>query len=198
MPEQAFRFAFYDQSEDRDVADWGGDELFRRMPRRRAPEAARRAGAPGREPPGAGRPRGTQPAGRRLELVEPRGERTAAPVVARVAAVDQPALALVAGPAPAEAAGPAPAEAAVQIPAGWAPVERDAGGRRTTVITGHPDDRHVPRPRPLPAAAATRRRRPQAPADWLVARPERIVAWAFVLGLLLILIAISTADAATL
>ena len=85
----------------------------------------------------------------------------------------------------------------MRIPAGWAPVEREPGGRRTKVITGHPDDRRMPRPRPLPAAAG-RRRRPPAPAQWLVARPERLVAWAFVLGLLLILIAISTADAATL
>jgi hypothetical protein len=42
-----------------------------------------------------------------------------------------------------------------------------------------------------------RRRPARTPAEWIGARPERIVAWAFVLGLLLILIAISTADAAT-
>jgi hypothetical protein len=33
--------------------------------------------------------------------------------------------------------------------------------------------------------------------DWIGPRPERLVAWAFVLGLLLVMIAISTADAAT-
>ena len=96
--------------------------------------------------------------------------------------------------APEPAATP---DAAVQsIPAGWAPVERTASGRRTTVITGHPEDRHAPRPRPRPVASRPRRRR--SPAEWVGPRPERIVAWAFVLGLLLILIAISTADAAAL
>ena len=67
-------------------------------------------------------------------------------------------------------------------------------GRRTKVITGRPDGA----PRPLSLVPAERRRPPRTPAEWIGARPERIMAWAFALGLLLILIAISTADAATL
>jgi hypothetical protein len=70
-------------------------------------------------------------------------------------------------------------------------------GRSTRVITGRPDGV----PRLLHLAPDHRRRRPprsRTPADFIGARPERIVAWAFALGLLLILIAISTADAATL
>ena len=45
---------------------------------------------------------------------------------------------------------------------------------------------------------AERRRAPRTPAEFIGPRPERIMAWAFALGLLLILIAITTADAATL
>ena len=167
MPPQASRAAavFYDQSEERAVVDWGGDELFTRMPRPRAVDTA----PPPRSTSAASRP--ADPAAeRRLVLVEPH-------------------------PVPPEPA--ATPDAAVQsIPAGWAPVERTASGRRTTVITGHPEDRHAPRPRPRPVASRPRRRR--SPAEWVGPRPERIVAWAFVLGLLLILIAISTADAAAL
>ena len=165
MPPQANRAAavFYDQSEERAVVDWGGDELFTRMPRPRAVDTA--------PPPRYSPPRPADPAAeRRLVLVEPHSV------------------------SPAPAATP---DAAVQgIPAGWAPVERTASGRRTTVITGHPEDRHAPRPRPRPVVSRPRRRR--SPAEWVGPRPERIVAWAFVLGLLLILIAISTADAAAL
>ena len=62
------------------------------------------------------------------------------------------------------------------------------------MITGRPDGA----PRPLSLAPAERRRPPRTPAEWVGPRPERIMAWAFALGLLLILIAISTADAATL
>ncbi len=183
MPPQANRAAavFYDQSEERAVVDWGGDELFTRMPRPRAVDTApppryttverhrrrpRGLGCGAARPP----PPADPAAERRLVLVEPH-------------------------PVPPEPA--ATPDAAVQsIPAGWAPVERTASGRRTTVITGHPEDRHAPRPRPRPVASRPRRRR--SPAEWVGPRPERIVAWAFVLGLLLILIAISTADAAAL
>jgi hypothetical protein len=74
------------------------------------------------------------------------------------------------------------------------PDDRAPNGRRTKVITGRPEGA----PRPLALAPSERRRPSRTPAEWVGPRPERIVAWAFVLGLLLILIAISTADAATL
>jgi hypothetical protein len=73
-----------------------------------------------------------------------------------------------------------------------APPERAPNGRRTTVITGRPEGA----PRPLSLVPTERRRPKRTPSDWIGARPERIMAWAFVLGLLLILLAISTADAA--
>src|SRR5215207_8515762 len=84
-------------------------------------------------------------------------------------------------------------------------IDPEPAGRRTKVITGHPGGAPRPRPlptvraerRPLPTVRAERRRPARTPAEWIGARPERIVAWAFVLGLILILVAISTADAAT-
>jgi hypothetical protein len=68
------------------------------------------------------------------------------------------------------------------------------GARPTKVITGRPGDA----PRPLPMTPAARRRSTRTPAEFVGPRPERIMAWAFALGLLLILVAITTADAATL
>ncbi len=61
------------------------------------------------------------------------------------------------------------------------------------MITGHPSGV----PQPLPIVRAERPRPARTPLEWIGSRPERIVGWAFALGLILILIAISTADAAT-
>ena len=66
MPDDAGRdAAFYDHENEprRHVADWGGDELFTRMPRRRQVHAGRRASA--------ARPRSTR-------STAPRHPRTAA------------------------------------------------------------------------------------------------------------------------
>jgi hypothetical protein len=64
-------------------------------------------------------------------------------------------------------------------------------GRRTVKIGGRPAEFHG-----TPARA--RRRPPRTVHERLGSRPERIAAWAFVLGLLLILIAVATAHAATI
>jgi thiol:disulfide interchange protein len=56
-------------------------------------------------------------------------------------------------------------------------------GRRTVRITGQP----------VPA-----RRRRSARANQIQARPDRIVLWAFLLGLFLVFMAVATANAATL
>ena len=166
MPEHASRAAaLFDQFEDEHrIADWGGDELFTRMPR---PRAVDDAPAP--------RFRG------HLALVEPVGDdvipRSARAMHARA---DRLGLALV--------------EPTHRFDESGAMIEPEPSGRRTKVITGHPEGA----PRPLPLMRAERRRPARTPSDWIGARPERIVAWAFVLGLILILIAISTADAATL
>jgi hypothetical protein len=70
-------------------------------------------------------------------------------------------------------------------------VRGGVGGRRTVKIGGRPTEFHGP-----PARA--RRRPPRTVHERVGARPERIAAWAFALGLLLILIAVATAHAATI
>jgi hypothetical protein len=239
MPEHASRFAaaLYDQFEDEHpVADWGGDELFTRMPRPRAVDdapaprfrpylaasdpgagsgssarastsAARASAAAARasRSSSAGRPsaaaarasgssaraaRRSGAASRPLALVEPleelpRADEPSARERRRAAGSAEQAMI-----ERAERLGLSVVEPARR----WDESPPPAG-RQTKVITGHPGGA----PRPLATVRADRRRRPpRTPADWIGARPERIVGWAFALGLLLILIAISTADAATL
>jgi hypothetical protein len=55
--------------------------------------------------------------------------------------------------------------------------------RRTVTITGHP-------------GALPPRRRPSPTQQQLVARPDRVALWAFLLGLFLVLVAAATANAA--
>jgi hypothetical protein len=185
MPEPASRLdtALYDQFEDdHPVADWGGDDLFTRMPRPRAVDDApaprfRPALAlvdPPQEPrfapsaEGSGAPRRArpQPAGatvperaerRRLSVVEEDRPASLEETVRRWDAFLEPSQ------------------------------ERASNGRRTTVITGRPDGT----PRPLAVLPAEQRRR--TPVDWIGPQPERMVAWVFALGLLLVLIAVFTA-----
>ncbi len=197
MPENASRFAaaLYDQFEDEHpVADWGGDELFTRMPR---PRAVDDAPAPRFRPSSAApAPEGSlalveQPEDRRRVLAGeewsgPRDRRRASGS-ARQAMLDR-----------AERLGLSVVEPSHEPVHRWdesgTMIEPEPAARRTKVITGHPGGA----PRPLPTMRAERRRPSRTPAEWVGARPERIVAWAFVLGLVLILIAISTADAAAL
>ena len=68
----------------------------------------------------------------------------------------------------------------------WPRGEIDPGnGRRTIRITGQPT--------PTPP-----RRRRSAAQQQIVARPDRIALWAFLLGLFLVFMAVATAHAATL
>jgi hypothetical protein len=84
---------------------------------------------------------------------------------------------------PSGTAAPADGRAASAIVRGGQP------GRRTVKIGGRPAEFHGP-----PARA---RQRPSRPvSERLGPRPDRVAAWAFVLGLLLILIAVATANAA--
>jgi hypothetical protein len=210
MPENARRFAaLYDQFEDEHrVADWGGDELFTRMPR---PRPVDDAPAPRFRPslvvsePAAPAPRrrrapGTDAPRRALALVAPDDDRHGRPARERRAGAAERRRAARTGEQAmrerAERLGlavvqPAP-EVVHRFDESGALIEPEPGGRPTTVITGRPGYA------PLPTVRSERRRAPRSPADWIGPRPERIVGWAFALGLLLILIAISTADAATL
>jgi hypothetical protein len=196
MPEHASRFAgLYDQQNENRIPDWGGDELFTRMPTPRAVDDApaprfrpslvlvdapedRRA-APAEDAPGAARER---------------AERLGITVIEEGPSEPEPAT----GRPPQGRLEPAGAAAVrhfedtIERP-GWDALEsapeRAPNGRRTTVITGRPDGA----PRPLSLVPAERRRAPRTPAEWIGPRPERIVAWAFALGLLLILIAVFSA-----
>jgi len=203
MPQNAsrddFASALFDQqSEEHRIADWGGDDLFTRMPRPRrvddapAPRfrpslmvldqpAERRRTAPGAEWTGEhDRRRAPRTS---VEAAHERAERLGIEVVD----ADEPEVEVeghVLLPDATTRAEP------LHVGDGW---DR-SGERPTKVITGRPGDA----PRPLPMTPAERRRAPRTPAEFIGPRPERIMAWAFALGLLLILIAITTADAATL
>jgi hypothetical protein len=212
MPEHASRFAgLYDQQNENRIPDWGGDELFTRMPSRPAvddapaPRFRSSLVAPEAVAPA---PQGSlalveQPEDRRRTLAgEERSgprDRRRAPGSAGQAMLDRrraPGSAAQAMLDRAERLGLSVVEPSPEPVHRWdqsgTMIEPEPAGRRTKVITGHPGGV----PRPLPTMRAERRRPSRSPAEWVGARPERIVAWAFVLGLVLILIAISTADAA--
>jgi len=196
MPEHSDRFvaALYDQDEDQRTPDWGGDELFTRMPRRRAVDTAppprfRPALALVDAPPERRRgPRDADPAPVRpgAASMRERAERLG------LAVVDERPFAPEPRPEPAREH---PLDAVVRQ---WDGSLADAAAtappaRPTRLITGRPGG--VPH---AARSSADRRRAVRSHAEWVGLRPERIVGWAFALGLLLILIAITTADAATL
>jgi hypothetical protein len=187
MPENARRndAGLFDQFEDEHrIADWGGDELFTRMPRRRpvddAPAPRFRPSLVVSEPKPAAPAPDTSPR-RKLALVEPPEDRPAR--TGEQAMRDR-----------AERLGLSVVEPAHRFDESGALVEPAPAKRTTKVITGRPGESAAT----LPAVRRDRRRAPRTPAEWIGPRPERIVGWAFALGLLLILIAITTADAATL
>ena len=201
MPQNAsrddFASALFDQqSEEHRIADWGGDDLFTRMPRPRSVDdkpaprfrpslialdqpVERRRIAPGAEWTGENDRR--RPARTPAEAAHERAERLGIEVVDADEPEVEGHLLL---PDATDRAEP------MHVGDGW---DR-SGERPTKVITGRPGDA----PRPLPMTPAERRRARRTPVEFVGPRPERIMAWAFALGLLLILIAITTADAATL
>ena len=178
----------------RPVADWGGDELFTRTPRRRAAHSGPRTrrfarpeddvapavpldevvpADPEAEPPRDDfeRQAAHEPP---TEEREPRRSAAADRVADRG---DRRRSAVAEGLADrGDHAGPA----------GGVP------GRRTVVIgrTGRPESPHPE----APFVSVSRRRPPRTVAERIGGQPERIVGWAFALGLLLILIAIATAQ----
>jgi hypothetical protein len=196
MPEhEARERAVYDHTDDeprpsgrrrRQVADWGvGEELFDGMPGRRF----ERRGADHQIP------RGGADDGRRtiviteddvrIEEAEPDEEFTSREdaIEARrqhdaVWAGDEPF-------APAEEPLAEPADEEVDEPMGGAVVRGGVEGRRTVKIGGRPAEFH---------SGPTRRRPARTMHERLGPRPDRIAAWAFALGILLILIAVATAN----
>jgi hypothetical protein len=90
-------------------------------------------------------------------------------------------------PVPTDHATP---EAGVAAPAEWSP-SRGVPGRRTVTIRGQVADRYAT-PRP------SSRRRPERRYERTGFRPDRAALWAVLLGVMLILAAVTSAHAATL
>jgi hypothetical protein len=152
---------------ERSAPDWGGDEVFSSSPRRRTLHAARQRETVEHALP---RPRPSHLA--RPDRV--RSER------ARPDRVHRPAPRVLSA---SERAEKLQRLEALERPEIAPRFEPSASGRRTVVVTGHPEPRLAPS-----------RRRPAPTVDQRIGhRPDRIAGWAFGLGLLLILIAILTA-----
>jgi len=189
------------------VADWGvGEELFEQMPRRRF-QRGEEPGRPARDrrpaaPPERGDvPRGGVEDGRRTlqigsdedvpsEIAAVTADRdleAGGPGTPETAAVEPPAaredLAL-ADPPAAPPALAAPSSAPSDAPVRSAQGER---GRRTIKIEGRPGGA---RRDPGFHQGPQRLRPGRSVGERMGARPDRLAAWAFALGLLLILIAV--------
>jgi hypothetical protein len=198
----------------RQVADWGvGEELFDGMPGRRFDRRPHRETARVEEPR-EDIPRGDAADGRRtivietgdgelpLEYIEPAEEEFASrdeAIRAREAddelwAGDEPFADREPEPVAEAPAFDPPVEVdeldlepvppAELVPHGDGIVRGGQEGRRTVKIGGRPEFYGPP--------ARARQRPPRSVHERLGPRPERIAAWAFALGILLILIAIAT------
>jgi hypothetical protein len=194
--------AVYDHTNDeprpsgrrrRQVADWGvGEEMFDHLPGRRFER-------------GRDIPRGRVADGRRTVVIGdedavPPLEEASPPDVEEYASREDAMRARAEHEAlwgadepfapPAEAAGEPVRDADDAAPDADEPARGRAGdaigGRRTVKITG--------RPGPLAAPRPARRRPPRTMSERLGGRPDRAAAWAFALGMLLILIAILTSQ----
>jgi hypothetical protein len=177
MPENATRVqeGLYDHENDaprrRPADDWGIDESF---PRVRGRRFVRHDG-PARDSRAS-----EGPARSRRRPVEDWGADEAFDGASRPAEPDPPA-----------ALTDVPAEASLVAEIVDTPEPREvvSDGRRTIRINGRPDE--VPEIAPF-TSAARRRRPPLTVEERLAGDPTRIIAWAFLLGLLLILIAVLT------
>ena len=171
MPEHATRdqHGLYDHESDaprrRPADDWGIDESFPRVRGRRFARDARTSEGPARS---------------RRQPVEDWGADAA--FESGAPEVEEPVAALTEVPA-----GEAPI--AAEIVDAPEPKEVVSDGRRTIRINGRPGE--VSEIAPF-TSAARRRRPPLTVEERLAGDPTRIIAWAFLLGLLLILIAVLT------
>ena len=173
MPEHATRdqVGLYDHESDaprrRPADDWGIDESFPRVRGRRFARDARSSEGPARSRRRPVEDWGADDAfdGARLEPAPPADE----VVVTEAPAGEPPIVAEI-----------------VDAPE---PTEVVSDGRRTIRINGRPGELSEIAPF---TSAARRRRPPLTVEERLAGDPTRIIAWAFVLGLLLILIAVLT------
>jgi hypothetical protein len=180
MPEHVTRDqrVLYDHESDaprrRQADDWGIDESFPRVRGRRFAREQRAHEGPARR---RRRPVEDWGAGDLFGDAAPSRERTPEPPFDR-----EPELAAVA------AAATSPTEEFVEVVDTPAP-EVVTDGRRTIRINGRPGELSEIAPF---TSAARRRRPPLTVQERLAGDPTRIIAWAFLLGLLLILIAVLT------
>ena len=179
MPEHATRDqeGLYDHESDaprrRPADDWGIDESF---PRVRGRRFARHDG-PVRDARAS-----EGPARSRRRPVEDWGADDAFERGAAGAPVDEPVAALAEAPS-------AEQSIVAEVVDAPEPKELVTDGRRTIRINGRPGE--VSEIAPF-TSAARRRRPPPTVEERLAGDPTRIIAWAFLLGLLLIMIAVLT------
>ena len=180
MPEHVTRDqrVLYDHESDaprrRQADDWGIDESFPRAHGRRFAREQRAHEGPARR---RRRPVEDWGAGDLFGDAAPSRERESEPAFDR-----EPELAAVA------ASAASPTEEFVEIVDTPEP-EVVSDGRRTIRINGRPGELSEIAPF---TSAARRRRPPLTVQERLAGDPTRIIAWAFLLGLLLILIAVLT------
>ncbi|MGZ4167294.1 MAG: hypothetical protein ACXVRW_18860 [Solirubrobacteraceae bacterium] len=93
-------------------------------------------------------------------------------------------------PAPPAPVARAASERDTAVPSDWSP-SGGVAGRRTVTIRGQVADRYV-------SPHSSSRRRPERRYERSGFRPDRAAMWAFVLGVMLILAAVTSAHAATL
>jgi hypothetical protein len=178
MPDHVTRDqrVLYDHESDaprrRQADDWGIDESFPRVRGRRFAREARAHEGPAR---------------RRRRPVEDWGAGDAFGETAP-AREPEPAPTAEADLATAAVAASSPTEEFVEVVDTPEP-EVVSDGRRTIRINGRPGEVHEIAPF---TSAARRRRPPLTVQERMAGDPTRIIAWAFLLGLLLILIAVLT------
>ncbi len=179
----------------RQVADWGGDDLFSSMPRRRSKHTGarpRRASGPVTGAHAIRRGDGAEVRRPATDLAVRDSVDASLAELVRQGSASRLGMAdpgFVASTDSASDPRPAasPASAPTPVPA-VAPSSEcfDVPERRTVTVTV--------RPEPLPLTRERRRPQPTIQERLLGDRPDKIAGWAFGLGITLILIALGTAD----
>jgi hypothetical protein len=174
--------AFYDHMDEtarpaRSAADWGADEVFASVPRRRfrgdqhGTAAGQRRGPAQHAPATVGAEDDVETAARAAWLAEVEAELARENLPTDVGLVD---------PEPVQEL-PQDLTDGVSFEEPAAKMKAPAEGRRTVTITGRPD---VTARRPV-----VRQRPPRTAAELVGGRPDRIAGWSFGMGLVLIVIA---------
>jgi len=186
--------AFYDHEDDavptreHAAADWGADEVFATVPRRRfRGERSALTLSPASSRPHVGAPAARSSEWRPLPIS---GNHDAPAPAPRGDALADLTPSAPPPPAPAVllSSGGLLTSGVVLAPPATAWTEaQEPQGRRTVVVTGRPGGAPAPA-RPY-TAAADRLRAPRSVSDRVGGRPDQIAGWSFGMGLLLIVVA---------